>query len=253
MAKSNELREYISSHHLIEILSQDTGSLYLDKEGNAFLFEKQEVAEGFIAEHENTVVGSPQSIDYDTYIWRAWCLGIKFLVLNGKKETAVTIHRGKNIREYANPELTRCISLLQETREPEYLKSLGDKKFIVPVVITTIETRGIKKPVITFSVLKVGKIPNADKQPVLYVSFTDLDHYDAWRASQSELYQPLEMEFWQYKQVFGDSGIVVNPGEDGALYLFPDLLSMIEAKMPEESYFKVVNPGKEPSKTGGNV
>ena len=242
---AEQKKEYLEQHRFKEILSVETGSHYLDTECSAYIFEDSGAADAFVNEHAGTAAGSEVSIDFDSYVWRLWCLGIKKLIINGDEKESLPIRRANDIRSYSNPDLTRDVSLLLETSSPEYLKNLGKRKFIVPAVVTTIETRDIKKPYITFSVLTAGKVPNADKQPVLYVAFTDLDHYTAWRLAQNELYSPVEMEFWQFRQVFGESGIAINPGEDGALLLLPDLVSMIEETLPEVSYFSGEKPAKE--------
>lgn len=237
-SSAKQQREYFESHQLIEIFSVETGTLYIDKDCRAFLFEDSAAAAAFTEENEGTSVGNPVDLEYDVYMWRVYCQGIKKLVLNGKDDDCIVIKRQRDVREYANPELSRNVLLLIETREPQYLTSLGERKFIVPALVTTIETRGIKKPRISFLVMKPGKQKARTEDPdVLYVAFSDLDNYSAWRGGVMEPYQPVEMEYWQFAQVFGESGVAIDPGVRSALYLMPENLSMIPAGKPKTGYF----------------
>ena len=233
-----EPKAKLGSAKWYQIASVDTGNLFLDEEGQAFLFSNENEAITYTEKHPGTVIGTQGTIDADQFLWKCWCIGVDRLILNGNKDDYISIIEDKQNHNYCNREFLRDYLLLLETSKQKYLESLGQRKLIVPMLITTADIQGVDKPVMKYCTVKPAQ--NADQLPMLYIAFTDLDHYEEWRAQQRELYKPIEVEFWQFEQIYGKCGIRINPDDPTDLVLLPEMISMIKVKAPDVSYLPAV-------------
>ena len=231
-------RTRLEEKRYLKILSTVTGEIFLDENGRAFLFSNEASAIKFIGEDRDKQKGNPEKLVYDSFIWNCYCKGVTGVLLDNKPESLIPIRRPRERLEYANPDLTRTVLLLAETSDIRYLRALSDKHFIVPAAVENTQKNGLSMPSLSFGVVR-AKGPETGHYPPYYCTFTDTDIFGSWRDRTGQSFQPLQMEFDQLLKVCGEKGLVINPGEESAVFLPPKSIQLILGK-PE-------NPGSEKS------
>ena len=238
MAKNAREQIYktkLEEKRYLQIVSAITGEIFLDKNGKAFLFSNEASAVKFIGEDRDKQMGTLQKLVYERFIWSCYCKGVTGIYLDNKPESLIPVRRPRERLEYANPDLTRTVLLLAETSDIQYLRALSNKHFIVPASVENTQKNGLLMPSLSFSIVN-AKGPKTGHYPPYYCTFTDTDIFSSWRDRTGQNFQPLQMEFEELLQVCGEKGFVINPGEEGAIFLPPESIQLIVQQKEE-------NPG----------
>ena len=215
------------------LYSKDTGDLYISENREVFLLDNKKIAEGMKEFAENAKTEArPCKLSDRKLTDMAYELGATGIRIYGKGR--ITIEAQPKRVKYANPELKFSYARLLITGEQKYLERLGVCHFIVPADLSVLSGSKVKKQLLMYPAAAPNE-NNADREklPVYYLVFTDLSTFNEWNRQQGGYWRPLELQFWQLREVYGESGICVNYGFSDCSYIEPEILAKIPCDVPD--------------------
>lgn len=192
------------------IMSTTTDKPYMDVNGGCYLFESKGDAEGFCKGLEDKKTAIKNSMNYRTLTLCSQLYKEGFTKIIVKKTKGnfhqVPIDVADTKRDYYNPECTRNLLMLKQTKKKKYLKALKDTVFLAPMLIET-RLPGAY-PTLYYS---YAEFKNATRY---FILFTDTTEFDNWKTKQMYNWKPMELNLAKFGRIRGDESILINPMTD---------------------------------------
>lgn len=225
------LQEVLDSKEYSLVYSGETGDLFISDSHEVFLFPTK-------SEDLSTIVGKakaelhPAEMPEQELLDRAYDIGAEYVRIYGKTRVPVGLHQ--NDIRCSNPALRFDYSRLLITQEALYMKRLGQRHFIIPADFDVLPGKNSRKQLLVYPVAAPNRYSEKKYKTLYYMVFTDLSAFNEWNRKQpSDKWKPLQLEFWQLREVFGESGICINYGLYDGTFLNPEELRMIPCDVPE--------------------
>ena len=189
------------------IKSEKTKKPYSDENGNCYLFEVKSDAEAFAHKKEDVKIENAKSyrMQFIAELYGHGIKGIKVKQRN-KEYKIIPVDKKATRRQYANPDASFNVMMLNQTRKKKYAKELKNVVFITPVLI---DPRFIKRyPEMHYS------YATFDGNERFYVLFTSLKEFTEWNNDQEQDWKPVEMKLQKVGRIRKNSNILINPLSD---------------------------------------
>ena len=215
------------------LYSLDTGDLFISEDREIFLIANNNLETGMkeISGNAN-IEARPCKLSDKQLMEQAYDLGAHGIRVYGQERIPINTQQ-KRVK-YSNPELKFAYARLLITSEEKYLDRLGTCHFIVPVDLTSVPGPRTTKQLLMYPVAAPhGGKADKDSLGLYYLAFTDLSSFSEWNRKQNGYWRPLELEFWQLREVYGDSGICINYGLLDCAFLDSETLGRIRCDVPD--------------------
>ncbi len=181
------------------IYSSITRAPYIDGKQRSYLFDTMEAAKEFSEETADTFVrecsGSRREILSTMYSSGA----CGYIENKDGQEKNLYIKEEQLEPKFYNRRLSQLINRLMQTRDKAYLKNIHKCRFIVPVRVSSY-------PKVRIMYGTVKRLGSGD---YMYLAFTNMDEYNAWREKTSD-WEPLLVNLNSIMHIGAKHGFLVN-------------------------------------------